>query len=170
MLLIVWLSLRAFLNDSRSLHLRKLVHMKGQGSMNVKHQNSQSEEFTEVLVSYFNERYKKQIDLAINLGVQPAVISYYLSGKRLPTPEHLCAICIDFKLPPHDQRKLFHLIDYLMPDSDGEGSDRDRIIRYYMDFCCNEPSLSLTALDAELVKRKITPLVTTLKKVKADNE
>ncbi|MCM1530639.1 MAG: hypothetical protein NC093_11690, partial [Alistipes sp.] len=83
---------------------------------------------------------------------------YYLHGERLMTFDHLCAICITLTLTPHEQRYLFGILGWKLPDDDGQGEEREKIIRYYMDFCVCDETLTVKECNKKLRTKNYQPL------------
>ncbi len=96
--------------------------------------------------------------LAIDMCVSEAVISYYLNGSRPITVDRLCAVCIAMRLDPHEQRRLFTVAGWAMPDYDGRGTVREQMIRHYMDFCRKDHSLTVKRCNGELRRKGYEPL------------
>ena len=102
----------------------------------------------------FAENFKKmnikQKQLADELEVTPAFVNQFLKGKRLPSAEYLCFICIRLRIEPSIQRYLFHLLDYEMPNEYGISAGNDKTVRFYMDHCYDDDTKTLLNCKAEL--------------------
>ena len=102
----------------------------------------------------FAENFKKmkikQKQLAYELEVTPAFVNQFLRGKRLPSAEHLCFICIRLRIEPSTQRYLFHLLEYEMPNNDGTSEGKEKTIRFYLDHCYDDDTKTLLNCKAEL--------------------
>ena len=103
-----------------------------------------------ILTEYFKKVSISQKEFAAEIEVTSASISQFLNGKRLPSPEHFCFICIRLKIDPRTQRHLFFLLQYPMPDEYGISTGKEKTIRYYMDHCYDDDSKTLTNCKAEL--------------------
>lgn len=86
-----------------------------------------------ILSEHFKEASISQKEFAAEIEVTPASVSQFLNGKRLPSSEHLCFICIRLRIKPRIQRYLFHLLEYKMPDEYGVSVGDDKTVRSYMD-------------------------------------
>ena len=102
----------------------------------------------------FAENFKKmnikQKQPAYELEVTPAFVNQFLKGKRLPSAEHLCFICIRLRIEPSIQRYLFHLLDYEMPNEYGISAGNDKTVRFYMDHCYDDDTKTLLNCKAKL--------------------
>ena len=98
----------------------------------------------------FQKMNIKQKQLAYELEVTPAFVNQFLKGKRLPSAEHLCFICIRLRIEPSIQRYLFHLLDYEMPNNDGTSEGKEKTIRFYLDHCYDDDTKTLLNCKAEL--------------------
>ena len=124
--------------------------VKGRDSMNV----MKKSDIKIICGRIFSEHFRKlgisQKEFAAEIGVTPASVSQFLNGKRLPSSEHLCFICIKLRIEPRIQRYLFHLLEYQMPDEYGTSMGDDKTIRCYMDHCYDDDSKTLTNCKVEL--------------------
>lgn len=114
--------------------------------------------FTKALSRLFGDTDLLQKKLAVELEVTDALISYYLNGTRAIPPDHLFAMCIALHLDTHTQRQLFDILDWPLPDDRGRGTEREVIIRRYMDTCENDTSVTVRRCNKELRKKNMTPL------------
>ena len=107
----------------------------------------------------FAENFRKlditQKQLADELEVTPAFVNQFLKGKRLPSAEHLCFICIRLRIEPNIQRYLFHLLEYKMPNNDGSSEGDEKTIRFYMDHCYDDADKTLMKCKAELKPKSV---------------
>ena len=140
---------------------------KGQAKMNVNNEVHTPDEPTETELSdrlyselkNIVESYDVyQNNLAAGMDISETAVSYLLNGTRTVTLDTICAVCIALKITPHDQRALFSRIDCSMPDYDGHGDEREKIIRHYMDFCCKDRSLTVKKCNRELRSKNCEPL------------
>ena len=97
-------------------------------------------------------------DIAIEMGVTPSVVSYYLSGHRRIPDNHLAAMCIALKLPIRTQKQIYSILGRNMPDYDGFGDEREQIILHYMENCSKNDSETVRACNAELTAKNLIPL------------
>lgn len=88
----------------------------------------------------FAENFRKlditQKQLADELEVTPAFVNQFLKGKRLPSEEHLCFICIRLR-------------------NDGSSEGDEKTIRFYMDHCYDDADKTLMKCKAELKPKSI---------------
>ena len=103
-----------------------------------------------ILSEHFKEASISQKEFATEIEVTPASVSQFLNGKRLPSSEHLCFICIRLRIEPSIQRQLFHLLNYDMPNQYGESDGKEKTVRFYMDHCYDDDSKTLMNCKAEL--------------------
>ena len=99
-----------------------------------------------------------QNSLAKDLDISDTAVSYLLNGTRPVTIDTICAVCIALKITPHEQRALFSRIGFAMPDFDGKGDEREKIIREYMDFCCKDRTITVRKCNRELRSKNLDPL------------
>ena len=99
-----------------------------------------------------------QNGLAAGLNLSGVAVSYMMNGKRRITIDTICAVCIALNINPHEQRALFSRIGCAMPDFDGNGDDREKIIREYMDFCYKDKTKTVKNCNRELRSKKLDPL------------
>lgn len=107
----------------------------------------------------FTENFKKldisQKRFADELEVTPAFVNQILKGKRLPSAEHLCFICIRLRIEPGTQRYLFHLLKYEMPNNDGTSEGDEKTIRFYMDHCYDDADKTLIKCKSKLKPKSV---------------
>ena len=103
-----------------------------------------------IMTEHFKALGITQKAFALEIGVTPAFVSQFLSGKRLPSSERLSFICIWLRIEPSIQRYLFHLLDYKMPNEHGTSVGNDKIIRFYMEHCYDDESRTLAKCREDL--------------------
>lgn len=97
-------------------------------------------------------------DIAIEMGVTPSIVSYYLSGSRRIHDDHLAAMCIALRLPIRTQKQIYSVLGRNMPDYNGFGDEREQVILHYMENCSKNNSDTVRACNAELIDKKLIPL------------
>ncbi len=127
-------------------------------SINIKSAVERYEDFLYELNRMIDTKKLIHKHLALDMEISPSAVSYYLNGDRPITTDRLCALCIAVRLDPHDQRVLFRKLHWRMPDSDGKGDERERIIRHYLDFCRKDCSLTVKRCNKELRRKGYKPL------------
>ena len=124
--------------------------LKGRDNMNVMKKTEIKCICGRILSEHFKKLGISQKEFAAEIEVTSASISQFLNGKRLPSPENLCFICIRLKIEPRIQRYLFHLLEYKMPDEYGISAGNDKTVRFYMDHCYDDDTKTLMNCKAEL--------------------
>ena len=92
------------------------------------------------------------------MDLSETAVSYLLHGTRSVTLDTIYAVCIALSITPHEQRALFSRIGCAMPDFDGNGDDREKIIREYMDYCYKDKTKTVKKCNRELRRKKLDPL------------
>ena len=62
------------------------------------------------------------------------------------------------QLESHTQRKLFGILQWKLPDDDGKGHEREIIVRYFMDHCYDNKSLTVKRCNKELAEKNASSL------------
>ncbi len=135
------------------MNVKEEVHISNEVSGNELHDKLLNE-----LKNIIDSYRVYQNSLAKGLDISDTAVSYLLNGARPVTIDTICAVCIALKLTPHEQRALFSRIGCAMPDFDGKGDEREKIIRYYMDFCCKDRTMTVRKCNRELRNKNLDPL------------
>lgn len=114
--------------------------------------------FVTVLNENISDDELFQKHLAVDTDLAESLVSNYLNGKRVIFYDHLCAFCIALRFEPHIQRKLFGIFKWKLPDENGNGNVREVTVRYYMDHCYDDPTLTVRKCNKKLCELHQTPL------------